>query len=515
MLSDAKVSIYQSADPYYPQVPPYHPPEDYPEHPFHGFAAVDSTNTAYAAVRESLILLGLDIQRSGKSGWNPLSEVIIPGNTVVIKPNAVWDINLNRDETVFASITHGAVLRAVIDYAYKALDGKGRLIIADAPIAHSDFDNWKRVTGIDGIVSFYREVANFTIEVYDLRQLYAPWDQQNNFAPSHLRQHASRDPAGYLQVDLGAASEFSDLGGVACRLLYGSDYNRSHTVQHHINGHHRYCVAKTFLEADVVISVPKLKVHAKVGVTVNIKGMVGTQGDKNYIPHHRVGIPARGGDEHPDLGVVQNLVNRYRMWLMTGVLAYENKWVDLIYKLLYPFQRGGQCIADILGYIKVGKNYKGNIIGGSWYGNDTAWRMALDLIHIILYVDQGGRLCDSPQRQFFCVVDGIVGGEGEGPLSPVAKPCRVILAGFNPLAVDMVAARLMGFDPLKIRMLQEALLRPWIKLWSGMQEGVQVVSNRSLFSALMTSNESFFNFVPPKGWYGRIEIGNAEDTTKL
>ncbi len=506
-LSDSRVALSYSDQARYPLNPPYHPPEMYPEYPFKDHLSIEPTNHVYHAVRQSFVMLDLDVTRVDTPGWNPLGTVISPGHTVVVKPNAVWDINLKSGETVFASITHGSVLRAVVDYAYLALKGKGRLIIADCPLAHSDFENWKQITGVGEIVSFYRDVAGFEIEVYDLRQLYAPWDFKKVFAPSHLRQRASRDPLGYLEVDLGASSEFAGLSDEACRLIYGSDYNREHTVQHHIGGHHRYCIAKTFIDADVIISIPKLKVHSKVGVTLNLKGIVGTQGDKNYIPHYRIGTPDRGGDEHPDLGWFQNLVNRYRMWLLTSILSRETRSADLAYKLLYRFQIAGQQVADMVGHFRKGEGYLGNIIGGAWYGNDTAWRMTLDLNRIVLYADRDGKLQATPQRRFFSVIDGIIGGEAEGPLSPTARSCGVILSGFNPLAVDTVAARLMGFDPMKIMMLREGLRRPWLKMWTGEQDGISVVSNNPSFAEVMSRAGRFINFVAPRGWRGNIELG--------
>jgi len=38
-------------------------------------------------------------------------------------------------------------------------------------------------------------------------------------------------------------------------------------------------------------SIPKMKVHGKVGVTLNLKGLVGVNTDKNYLIHYRVGTP--------------------------------------------------------------------------------------------------------------------------------------------------------------------------------------------------------------------------------
>ena len=88
-------------------------------------------------------------------------------------------------------------------------------------------------------------------------------------------------------------------------------------------------------------------------------------------------------------------------------------------------------------------------------GNDTCWRLPADLIRLALYADRAGVMQPAPQRRFLSIVDGIVGGEGDGPLRPTPKTCGVLLAGFHPIAVDLVGARLMGFDPLKITQLRE------------------------------------------------------------
>jgi len=56
-------------------------------------------------------------------------------------------------------------------------------------------------------------------------------------------------------------------------------------------------------------------------------------------------------------------------------------------------------------------------------------------------------------RNDLIVVDGIVAMEGNGPLIGTPKPLGVILAGKNTLAVDATCARLMGYDPMKVKYL--------------------------------------------------------------
>jgi len=54
------------------------------------------------------------------------------------------------------------------------------------------------------------------------------------------------------------------------------------------------------------------------------------------------------------------------------------------------------------------------------------------------------------------VLDGITGVEGDGPLHGRVVKSRVFAVGTNMLEVDFVAARLMGFDPMKIEHLRLA-----------------------------------------------------------
>ncbi len=54
----------------------------------------------------------------------------------------------------------------------------------------------------------------------------------------------------------------------------------------------------------------------------------------------------------------------------------------------------------------------------------------------------------------FVIVDSIVAGEGQGPMSADPVWMKVVLAGANSLAVDTVACHLMGFDPHEIEHLR-------------------------------------------------------------
>src|SRR5439155_3619770 len=148
---------------------------------------------------------------------------------------------------------------------------------------------------LDTIQEYYDRTFHFPIEVYDLRN-FALIDRREP-AYSTNRKPRPGDPLGTAIVNLGAHSEFC---GRRCENYYGADFDRAETMRHHHNQTHEYAVSKTVLSADVVLSVPKMKVHKKVGVTLNLKGLVGINTNKNYLVHHTVGTPSTGGDQLPD-----------------------------------------------------------------------------------------------------------------------------------------------------------------------------------------------------------------------
>jgi uncharacterized protein (DUF362 family) len=58
-------------------------------------------------------------------------------------------------------------------------------------------------------------------------------------------------------------------------------------------------------------------------------------------------------------------------------------------------------------------------------------------------------------RPSYAIVDGIVGMEGNGPISGTPVAAGVLVFGDDPVAADVVAARLMGFVPERVRYLSE------------------------------------------------------------
>jgi uncharacterized protein (DUF362 family) len=469
---------------------PFCPGTAWPEYQRVASVLGDHANEVYQAVRESFQLLGCDSAHYGSPDWNPLGGWIRPGDTVVLKPNFVRDFRESSADTADCVITHGAIIRAVLDYAYLALGGRGRVIIADAPQNDADFSAIKRITRLDAIVDFYRRHVGFPVEVYDLRPEAAI--KVDGVIIGH--RELLGDPEGYVKVNLGPHSAFSAIEHL-CGKLYGAEYDRRELVSHHTHGVHEYLIAKTILNADCVISLPKLKTHKKTGVTVNMKNLVGINGNKNWLPHHREGTPAEGGDQFND----------------SSFLRRSERLAVALFKRSFPML--GALRGTVAGPIKaLGKSLFGDtnvdtVRSGNWFGNDTTWRMAVDLNRILHYADRDGTLHKQPMRRFLSVVDGIVGGEGNGPLDPQPKPSGVILAGTNPVVVDLVAARLMGFDYRKLPMIHKALEAHALPLASCAVANIKCLSNDQSFNRAVTELEgALLAFAPHFGWRGHIEV---------
>ncbi len=321
---------------------------------------------------------------------NPLGRLIKPGDKVFIKPNWVasrWRESCPHRDTLYCVITHPHVIEAVADYVAEALQGEGQIMIGDNPSIDADFSELMKFTEMERI----KEKYDVPVSIIDLRPLVC--DDLKNYGKKHLMVEQPGDPSGKIEVNLGKDS-----------LLYGIDPTRfrgvfderEETIASHTGENQLYTFARSLYDADVYISIPKLKTHQKVGATLNLKGLVGTISNKNQLVHWQVGYPEIHGDEYPSKE------------------AYET---------------GQQA--------KVKHR-------GAWPGNDTIWRMVADLY-------QGMK---RKNRRYFTVVDGILAGEGQGPFCPTSKYANTIIAGEDLLATDCVAARYMGLNPEKMKYLQ-------------------------------------------------------------
>ncbi len=489
ILTSVEVAVSTGHDGY-PTAPPYSPDAAYPEYPFGPDTLSGETNHAYEGVREALQLLGLDEEHYGQEEWNPLGSVVFPGNTVVLKPNLVRhfrDTHEGQDDCV---ITHGSVIRAVLDYVFIATKGKGRIAIADAPHNDADFDVIRQMACLDGIQSFYSQHADFDVAVYDLRPEQAI--KIDGVIAGH--EALTGDPAGFVKVCLNEYSMFNEVSELN-HLLYGSEYDTSELQSHHHDGIHEYLICRTILDADCIINIPKLKTHKKTGLTVCLKNLVGINGNKNWLPHHRLGTPAQGGDQFADESFKHDLEQK----TMAGFRK--------VFPLLGPLRKWLAKPLKTMGAKFFGETTKDTIRSGNWHGNDTTWRMALDLNRILMYADGNGQIQQKRTRRLFSVVDGVVGGEGNGPMDAIPKLAGSIIAGMNPVATEMVCARLMDFDYKKLPLLYRALDEHRLPLANFSYNEINSVSRREQLNKRLQEVEGeVFGFEPHFGWKGHVEL---------
>lgn len=479
------VAITPSAE--YPREPPFHPSQPYPEYPFPG-ALAGEENAAYELVRRAFRNLGLDEGRFGSSEWDPLGSIVEPGNTVLVKPNMVLDAHPAGGD-VLCLITHGAVVRAVLDYVALALKGHGRIIVADSPIQTTDFNACAARSGVRAVVDWYRTAASVEVSLLDLRQVVSKKDERGHILGW---QEVPGDPAGYVTFDLGTDSLLRPLEQQAGRFRV-SNYRPSETQQYHGPGTHRYVIARSVLDADVILDLPKMKTHSKVGVTLGLKNFVGTVGRKQCLAHHREGGARASGDEYPGRNPLKALSVRLEQVIDGCASRPLRRALELAYRVNERLVKmaGGDPIRD-----------------GGWYGNDTVWRMTLDLVRIAMYGRADGTLADTPQRRILTVIDGIIAGEGEGPLAARPKRAGRIVASPSPVLADVAAAGLMGFDYNRIPLLREALRTGPRPLCDQPVEGaVTSVDGEQLPVASLGSSSHRLDFEPPEGWKGHIELG--------
>ncbi len=470
----------------YSSRPPYHPPDQYLELPIKSDR--DASNVAYEAVREAFLMLGYDSSHAGTSRWNPLSWLIKPGETVFIKPNMIAHKHEYTEEWEHV-ITHGSVIRAVVDYVFLALQGTGRVIIGDGCQSNSDFDKIIARQGLLELKEYYKREAGFELEILDLRDYH--WVEKKGVFVD--QRSLPGDPSGKVVVDLGQRSMFAELDGKGKR-YYGATYDVEETNLHHSGGRHEYAFSRSPLDADVFINLPKLKTHKKCGLTVNLKSLVGLNANKNWLPHYVFGSPEVGGDQF-DVGRTSARLENALVLKAKALLLKRNAVLQRL---------GG--LGKTLGYTLLGRTDQ-VIRSGNWYGNDTVWRMCLDLNRILFYCDSAGTFRDQPKR-YLSVVDGIIAMEGNGPVAGTKKPIGVLIAGENPVAVDLVCARLMGFDYQKLPILHRSMGTHPHPLYAGNCGDIYTVSNVSGWNRRLTewTRADIIPFEPHFGWKGHIEL---------
>jgi uncharacterized protein (DUF362 family) len=419
MFDEAGLSrVYVAHDPEvrgYPTAPPFDPAVAYPEYPYPG-DELGTENGCYDLLREALRLFSP--AGYGTPAWNPLGAVIRPGDTVLIKPNLVDDSAWERGQT-----THPAFLRATIDFAAKACQPGGRVILGEGPWAAGVFDRVVCNTGIQAMVEHLAQAHGVPVVLRDLNK-------------------CSRQTAPL--VDLGPHSALN----LVSRKWLDAHYKQM--TREGDPGVGRYWIAPDVLQADVVISVPKAKVHCSGGITATMKNMLGL-------------IPAWDG-------------------------PYEKAQLK-------------DCAHASDVDMAQGKR-------GKYLNNDTIWRSMADLNRILLYADRAGAMQPSRQRRYLTIVDGIVAAE-KSQYKPHPRPLGTVIIGADPVTCDAITARVMGFDPRKLRSVTqpEQVLSHSLGPWRAGE--VQVLTSwgsglNAVYRTALTPELGVFS------WEGQIEAGDFD-----
>jgi hypothetical protein len=252
------------------------------------------------------------------------------------------------------------------------MNGKGTIIIGDAPQTDSKYWEITKLMGLKEIRELYSKFDGFTIELINLQDEY--WVTKDDIYIETIPLPG--DPRGSLTFDLRKNSYFSENDGKNLK-YYGAHYDIDETNKAHSKGKHIYAIAKSPLIADVFINLPKLKTHKKCGITVNLKSLVGINANKNLLPHYVFGGPEKGGDQFDTVNLKKDFENII-VTRVKKILLSKNKLFQFLSRKLKPFAY--EVFGDTEEVIR----------SGNWIGNDTVWRMSLDLKRILLYRNVNG-----------------------------------------------------------------------------------------------------------------------------
>jgi uncharacterized protein (DUF362 family) len=352
----------------------------------------------------------------------------ISGKKVLLKPN--WVQHPKRETDILCLCTHHNFILAFAEVVLKLKPVL--LTIADAPVQSCRWDlcvDQTFLQEIDALKNKYQ----IPITVKDLRRVVMHLHDQNKVT----EQNQMDD---YLIFDVGKKSYLEPVTHPTKNTFRVTHYNPDRFLESHSAGMHKYCITKELFEADVVISMPKAKTHEKTGITNALKNIVGLNGDKDFLPHHRLGSAKEGGDAYPEHNWVRSLSER--------IYDQANKRIGK--KFYFTLVR----IAALFWRLSLPKST--DRLGAGWHGNDTTWRMVMDLNMIVNYGKKDGTLDPNVQRKFYSLCDGIIGGQKDGPLTPTPLNLGMICFTNDSAWCDIAMATLMSMEVTKLPLLMAA-----------------------------------------------------------
>jgi uncharacterized protein (DUF362 family) len=441
------------------------------------------------AIREALAGLAERMGWGGAasaSGATDLFSSVIPaGARVVVKPN--WVLHRNQGPWGLEPlVTHGAIIKGVVEGLLAT--GAARVSVGDAPLQECDFDRLMFEAGIsEWAVALGARDARFVGPV-DYRRTRSTFDRGGVRSEQEDQVPLDR----FVLFDLGAESLLEPITREGHFRV--TQYPPREMARTHGPGRHQFLIARDFIEADVVVNMPKLKTHKKAGLTCALKNLIGINGNKEFLPHHRVGGGAAGGDCYPGADPIKRSLEFALDRLhSTDAMPLRRLWGT-----------GSRTLQRVL-------RWRGDELGveGSWSGNDTIWRTCLDLNRILLYGRLDGTLGHSPQRRVLHIVDAHVAGHGDGPLRAEALPLGLLLASESAAAADLVGARLMGYDPALVPIISHAFDRFRWPLTDAASDAVRVTGALGEGPALNVTTATTEPIHYPRGWLDAVRSPRA------
>lgn len=457
----------------------YNPSICYPEYMWGERELSDDKNAVYDMMRSCFFRLGMDSANYGSPCWNPLGDIIKKGDTVLLKPNLVYHVNNATEGDMDCMITHPSILRCAIDYCLIALGVTGKLILGDAPIQSCDFDKLIIEGGYKEVIDFYRR-QKVELKIEDFRATVSVKD--NGIIINTKRE--DDENGKYTLVNLGDKSFFCTVPASKTEYRIADYYHKELTV-HHYGETHEYLIHNAALEADVIINLPKPKMHRKAGLTGAMKNFIGVCSKKEYLPHHVKGSKLSGGDEY-------NGTNPFK-WSLSQLSDRLNHYqlndATIKAKLIYTLMRAFSLANRLF--------YKDLISDGGWYGNDTLWRTVLDINLVLMYCDARGvfDIEKGEARKIFTIGDMILAGEREGPLTPSPKELGIIAMSDDVVTFDEFFFQFTGFQFTKVPLIKYASTSRWLQ-------------PRDNNESILCSNIDKFNGMP-------LNHLNVPDTWKL
>lgn len=409
-----------------------------------------------------------------------------PQPVILLKPNWVLDYN-EGGGGMECMVTHADILAAVIQ-ALRAYRPR-KIIVGDAPMQSCHWENLVTPALRDKLQA---AAGDIPVEFVDFRRRVLPGRTLYTGARETLRPLDR-----FVLFDLGSDSLLEPISTPPGRFRV-TNYDPDLLAETHRPGRHQYLICKEIFEADLVINLPKLKAHKKAGITGALKNLVGINGNKDYLPHHRVGGSAWGGDCYRGAQPLKRLAEFF--------LDHANRRIN---------QPGYAPLASLSRYIlEVHKALGGDPnLDGSWSGNDTVWRTALDLNRILRYGSIDGCMSDTPQRKVLTITDAIIAGQDEGPLSPSPLPMSLVTVGFDPALLEWFHVRLMGWSPENVPLVCQAFKHFRWSVTNHTPEDMQVSVDGRIIAFQEAVEKYGVRAVPPTGW--QDALANVQSEKKV